>query len=152
MGPKRNQVSYIKPNEPAFLRRIKQQAGYKEGPDVDTKREQYQGDSDNDEYAEEKEDEKPIVVVLRSGDLTAEEATKEEVELKEKEERELIEKGKIVFKPQKKRTQISDEPNGSEIANVKKVKKEDSGSSTKSESSKDTAKKSSLLSFNDEDE
>ena len=37
MGPKRNQVSYIKPNEPAFLRRLKQQAGYKEGPDVDTK-------------------------------------------------------------------------------------------------------------------
>jgi hypothetical protein len=92
------------------------------------------------------------VVVLRSGDLTAEEATKEEVELKEKEERELIEKGKIVFKSQKKRSQISDEPDGSDIANVKKVKKEDSGSSTKSESSKDTAKKSSLLSFNDEDE
>lgn len=37
MGPKRNQVSYIKPNEPAFLRRIKQQAGYRESPDVDTK-------------------------------------------------------------------------------------------------------------------
>lgn len=37
MGPKRNQVAYIKPNEPAFLRRIKQQIGYREGPDVDTK-------------------------------------------------------------------------------------------------------------------
>lgn len=37
MGPKRNQVAYIKPEEPAFLRRIKQQAGYVEGPNVDTK-------------------------------------------------------------------------------------------------------------------
>lgn len=37
MGPKRNQVSYIKPNEPAFLRRLKQEAGYRDGPDIDTK-------------------------------------------------------------------------------------------------------------------
>jgi len=37
MGPKRNQVAYIKPDEPAFLKRIKQQAGYKEGPNIDTK-------------------------------------------------------------------------------------------------------------------
>ena len=37
MGPKRNSILYVKPNEPAFLRRMKQQAGYKEGPTVDTK-------------------------------------------------------------------------------------------------------------------
>lgn len=33
---KRN-VAYIKPSEPAFLRRLKEQVGYKEGPDVNTK-------------------------------------------------------------------------------------------------------------------
>jgi hypothetical protein len=37
MGPKRNNIQYIKPEEPAFLRRIKQEIGYQEGPDVDTK-------------------------------------------------------------------------------------------------------------------
>lgn len=38
MGPKkRNNILYVKPNEPAFLRKMKQQAGYKEGPTVDTK-------------------------------------------------------------------------------------------------------------------
>lgn len=33
---KRN-VAYIKPQEPAFLARLKQDIGYKEGPTVDTK-------------------------------------------------------------------------------------------------------------------
>nr|CAH0111722.1 unnamed protein product [Daphnia galeata] len=152
MGPKRNQVSYIKPNEPAFLRRLKQQAGYKEGPDVDTKREQYQDDSENDEYVEDKEDEKPMVVVLRSGDLTAEEATKEEVELKDKEEKELIEKGKIAFKPQKKRTNISNQSTDINLTNGKKMKKETSDSRSKNESMKDSVKISSLLSFNAEED
>lgn len=33
---KRN-VAYIKPQEPEFLRKLKEQVGYKEGPTVDTK-------------------------------------------------------------------------------------------------------------------
>lgn len=33
---KRN-ISYIKPEEPNFLKRLKEQIGYKEGPTVDTK-------------------------------------------------------------------------------------------------------------------
>lgn len=33
---KRN-ISYIKPTEPSFLRKLKEQIGYKEGPTVDTK-------------------------------------------------------------------------------------------------------------------
>lgn len=33
---KRN-IAYIKPQEPSFLRKIKEQVGYKEGPTVDTK-------------------------------------------------------------------------------------------------------------------
>lgn len=30
-------ITYIKPEEPSFLKKLKQQAGYKEGPTVDTK-------------------------------------------------------------------------------------------------------------------
>lgn len=34
---KKHNVSYIKPEEPKFLRELKEQIGYKEGPTVDTK-------------------------------------------------------------------------------------------------------------------
>lgn len=34
---KRNQVSYVRPAEPAFLARFKEQVGYREGPTVETK-------------------------------------------------------------------------------------------------------------------
>ncbi|CAJ0965932.1 unnamed protein product [Ranitomeya imitator] len=34
---KRNQVSYVKPSEPSFLKKFKKDVGYKEGPTVDTK-------------------------------------------------------------------------------------------------------------------
>lgn len=34
---KRNQVSYVRPAEPAFLSRFKRRVGYREGPTVDTK-------------------------------------------------------------------------------------------------------------------
>jgi len=37
MSRKKHNVSYIKPNEPKFLRELKEQIGYKEGPTVDTK-------------------------------------------------------------------------------------------------------------------
>ncbi|KYN01050.1 PREDICTED: uncharacterized protein KIAA1143 homolog isoform X2 [Cyphomyrmex costatus] len=72
MSRKKHNVSYIKPNEPKFLRELKEQIGYKEGPTVDTKREVLPKVSDDER--EELTDEKPVVVVLNSGDLTAEEA------------------------------------------------------------------------------
>lgn len=34
---KRNKISYIKPREPSFIRKLKEEANYKEGPTVDTK-------------------------------------------------------------------------------------------------------------------
>lgn len=34
---KRNQVSYVRPAEPAFLARFKERVGYREGPTVETK-------------------------------------------------------------------------------------------------------------------
>ncbi|KYQ55497.1 hypothetical protein ALC60_05559 [Trachymyrmex zeteki] len=72
MSRKKHNVSYIKPNEPKFLQELKEQIGYKEGPTVDTKREVLPKVSDDER--EELADEKPVVVVLNSGDLTAEEA------------------------------------------------------------------------------
>ncbi|KAK9496845.1 hypothetical protein O3M35_012934 [Rhynocoris fuscipes] len=66
-------VSYIKPEEPAFLARLKQQVGYKEGPTVHTKREELPTWSSSDESDSE---DQPQVVVLKPGDLTAEEAAK----------------------------------------------------------------------------
>lgn len=37
MSKKRNQVLFTKPDDPKFLKLIKEQAGYKEGPTVDAK-------------------------------------------------------------------------------------------------------------------
>lgn len=34
---KKNKIAYIKPNEPAFIKRLKQEANFKEGPSIDTK-------------------------------------------------------------------------------------------------------------------
>jgi hypothetical protein len=34
---KKHNINYIKPSEPAFITKLKQQAGYVEGPSVDTK-------------------------------------------------------------------------------------------------------------------
>lgn len=34
---KKHNIAYIKPAEPSFLRKLKEQIGYKEGPTVDTK-------------------------------------------------------------------------------------------------------------------
>ncbi|XP_011145256.2 uncharacterized protein KIAA1143 homolog [Harpegnathos saltator] len=72
MSRKKHNISYMKPDEPKFLRELKEQIGYKEGPNVDTKREALPEVSDDEK--EDSTDEKPVVVVLNSGDLTAEEA------------------------------------------------------------------------------
>lgn len=34
---KKNNIAYIKPREPSFLTKLKQEANYKEGPTVETK-------------------------------------------------------------------------------------------------------------------
>lgn len=106
-------------------------------------------DSEENEDVDEKDDEKPTIVVLRSGDLTAEEATKEEIELKKKEEKELIEKGKIVFKPQKKRTAPLDQSASDDLSHNKKVKRDANSSE---DDRKNPIKKSCLLSFDDDED
>jgi len=70
-NPSRN-ISYVKQDEPTFLKNFKERVGFVEGPNVDTKREKLPelGDSDGEDEA----DERPTVVVLKKGDLTQEEA------------------------------------------------------------------------------
>lgn len=71
---KRN-VAFIKPDEPSFLKQIKQQIGYKEGPDINTKRQKLVHSDDEDlSDGQDLDEESPQVVVLKEGDLTAEEA------------------------------------------------------------------------------
>ncbi|XP_057333935.1 uncharacterized protein KIAA1143 homolog [Microplitis mediator] len=72
MSKKKHSIAYIKPQEPKFIRELKAQIGFKEGPDVNTKRQELSEGEDED--FEDHIEEKPTVVVLNNGDLTAEEA------------------------------------------------------------------------------
>ncbi|KAL6440641.1 hypothetical protein ACFW04_003252 [Cataglyphis niger] len=107
MSRKKHNISYIKPNEPKFLRELKEQIGYKEGPTVDTKREVLPEISDDEK--EDLTDEKPVVVVLNSGDLTAEEvdAFKKQKEKEENNAPADLSK-KIIFRKTKTESDKSD--------------------------------------------
>ncbi|XP_055842492.1 uncharacterized protein KIAA1143 homolog [Episyrphus balteatus] len=112
---KRN-ISYIKPQDPSFLQKLKAQIGYKDGPDVDTKRQKLedldtnsadegdynkQGDGEGGDY--ERDDEKPQIVVIKSGDLTAEEAEAEKRRIeKEEAEKPADLSQRIIFKTKAK--------------------------------------------------
>ncbi|KAM6283010.1 uncharacterized protein KIAA1143 homolog isoform 1-T1 [Porphyrio hochstetteri] len=150
---KRNQVSYVRPAEPAFLSRFKRQVGYREGPTVETKREQLplaDGDSDN-------EDEQPQVVTLKKGDLTAEEAMKikqqikEALKSKESDGEPEPDDGKIMFrKPAKRSSEKCLDFNVSSSKKMKETKKTKKEASTPQSTAKQI-KNSSLLSFDDEE-
>ncbi|XP_053953012.1 uncharacterized protein KIAA1143 homolog [Anastrepha ludens] len=82
MSGKRN-ISYVKPQDPSFLVKLKAQIGFKESPTVETKRQKLDTDnnSSDSEGCPDREDEKPQIVVLQSGDLTAEEVLEEETRI-----------------------------------------------------------------------
>uniref|UniRef100_A0A1E1W7T9 DUF4604 domain-containing protein n=1 Tax=Pectinophora gossypiella TaxID=13191 RepID=A0A1E1W7T9_PECGO len=132
MNKKRN-VSFIKPEDPEFLKVLKRQAGY---DDKNHKFDELQN-ADGD-FAEDEDTEQPQVVVLKPGDLTAEEA---EVEKKRLEKEEAETKAdlsqKVIFKPKAK----SSEPE----SNKRKMKEE------QNKHSKDK-KSRQLLSFADDDD
>ncbi|XP_053676081.1 uncharacterized protein KIAA1143 homolog [Anopheles nili] len=130
---KRN-VAFIKPEEPNFLKKMKADIGYKEGPSIDDKRRAIENFDDSDD--EEKDDEKPQVVVIKEGDLTEAEAEKA---FKEESEKPADLSQKIVFKSKKSKSE-KDEPKPKIKSEEKKAKK----AKQKQEKSK--------LSFNDEDE
>ena len=77
MAPKRN-VKFTQPEVPSFLKKFKERVGYKEPANIHDKIndnvENSEGEipAENDERQVELEEE-PVVVVLKEGDLTAEE-------------------------------------------------------------------------------
>ena len=139
---KKNSVQCIKQDEPAFIRRFKQQVGYKEGPSVDDKR----AALERDDTGSDLEDEKPSIVVLKKGDLTAEDVEELKKQGKsfeindspDEKEEEPPADGRIIFKKPKKRSNSSQEDSDKK----KKVKKIESKK----------VKNKALLSFNEEEE
>ncbi|XP_060580048.1 uncharacterized protein KIAA1143 homolog, partial [Ruditapes philippinarum] len=101
-----------------------------------------------DEDRSDNEDEKPTIVVLKEGDLTAEEA---DLALKDDKDDDVDEKepsdGKITFKKPVKRQ--SETANELAVSSSKKTKEE---KKTKKTSSSKEVKNSSLLSFGDDED
>uniref|UniRef100_A0A8C6KNR2 Zgc:77056 n=1 Tax=Nothobranchius furzeri TaxID=105023 RepID=A0A8C6KNR2_NOTFU len=138
-------VSWVKPAEPSFLTKFKSDVGFKEGPNVDTKR-QVMPDLDDD-GGSDREDELPQVVVLKSGDLTAEEVKT----IKDGKDDQAPSKGKILFKKPAKRSS-SDKFQGITATSSKK-KKSEAGKGGEEGKTGSKVKNNSLLSFGgDEDE
>lgn len=90
-----NRVHYVKQEQPAFLQKFKEKVGMKPEATVEDKVQAIPGDCND--IDEEKDDEKPVVVVLKEGDLTAEQAAEHEDESVGTSE------GKIVYKKPIKR-------------------------------------------------
>lgn len=145
-------VSWVKPEEPSFLKKFKNDVGYKEGPNVDTKRQQMP--APDDDSGSDREDELPQVVVLKEGDLTSEEAN----QLKEKilpgnakEQDASPADGKILFKKPAKRSS-SDKFQGITASSSKKKKEAGEKEEEKKETSGKKVKNNSLLSFGGDEE
>ncbi|XP_064199927.1 uncharacterized protein KIAA1143 homolog [Anguilla rostrata] len=151
---KKSNISWIKPAEPSFLRKFKNDVGFKEGPTVDTKREElpkFDGDSDDSD----REDEKPQVVVLKKGHLSADEVQKIKDEIKDSKsdaEGKPPADGKIVFKKPEKRS--SEKFQGITASSSKKRKQQEEKESHKGKEENEgkKVKNSSLLSFGDDDD
>ncbi|XP_030250992.1 uncharacterized protein KIAA1143 homolog [Sparus aurata] len=152
-------VSWVKPEEPSFLKKFKSDVGYKEGPTVDTKRQEMP--TLDDDSGSDREDELPQVVVLKSGDLTAEDVKKIKGKLPaggaDKDD-EAPPDGKILFKKPAKRSS-SDKFQGITASSSKKKKSDRVENEEEEEEEKkkevNTGKKvknNSLLSFGGDEE
>lgn len=153
-GPKAN-VSWVKPAEPSFLKKFKNDVGFKEGPTIHTKR--LEMPALEDDSGSDREDELPQVVILKKGDLSAEEVLqiKEVKDGTEKEDKPPAD-GKILFKKPTKRSSDKFQGITASSNNNKKKKSEgksEGGDEEKKEKSEKKVKNKSLLSFGeDEDE
>ncbi|XP_027004760.1 uncharacterized protein KIAA1143 homolog [Tachysurus fulvidraco] len=150
---KKSNVSWVKPSEPSFLRKFKNDIGYKEGPTVETKRQELP-QFDDDSGDSDREDEMPQVVVLKKGDITAEEALllKKDIQDSNKDEQPAAD-GKILFKKPAKRS--SDKFEGITASSNSKKKKKSENEEEEEEKKKESGvkvKNRSLLSFGDDEE
>ncbi|KAK6491678.1 hypothetical protein HHUSO_G3811 [Huso huso] len=148
-------VSWVKPTEPAFLKKFKNDVGYKEGPTVDTKRQDMPVVDDNGDS--DREDELPQVVVLKKGDLSAEEVMKIKTDTdgSSKEEDDASADGKIMFRKPVKRSSDNKFQRITATSSKKKKgneKKDSDDSKTTTENLQKKVKNSSLLSFGDDEE
>ena len=77
MASKRN-VKYVEQQEPSFLKKFKERVGYKEPANVDDKFSNEENNPEDDSVDNEREieEEEPVIVVLKHGDLSAEEVAK----------------------------------------------------------------------------
>ena len=148
-GGGKNKLEYVKQQEPKFLREFKSRTNFKEGPTIETKKLKTEVKStEKDVDEEDREDEKPVVCVLKDGDLT-----EEEYEQYRKSDREqdgndaLLSEGKIVFKKPTKRTN-EDSFKDSSASSRKKVKEKETKTSKKSRK----LDSKNLLSFGDEED
>ncbi|XP_040209069.1 uncharacterized protein KIAA1143 homolog [Rana temporaria] len=149
---KKNRVSYVKPAEPSFLTKFKKDVGYREGPTVDTKRQDLPFVADDGDGSD-KEDEQPQVVMLKKGDLSEEEVMKIKQQIKgsaKDDDDPVPADGKILFKKPVKR------PTNSKFSGINstssKRKKPEESQESSSKSSQKQVRNSSLLSFDEEDE
>ncbi|KAJ4930619.1 hypothetical protein JOQ06_024928 [Pogonophryne albipinna] len=149
-------VTWVKPAEPSFLKKFKKDVGYKEGPSVETKLQAMP--VLDDDSGSDREDELPQVVVLKGGDLSAEDVKKIKDELRpagEKDDNAAAPDGKILFKKPAKRSS-SDKFQGIKASSSKKKKsdeEEEEGEEVKKEvKSGKKVKNNSLLSFGGEEE
>ncbi|XP_017298788.1 uncharacterized protein KIAA1143 homolog [Diaphorina citri] len=136
MSRKKHNISYIKPDEPAFLRRLKEEAGFVEGPTVDTKRQDLPVSDEEDDL------DWGTVVVLKPGDLTEDQAREEKRKQEEEEKSAPADLSqKVVFKaPKRSNPESADsESKGKPVASAKKTKTIDN-------------KKKHLLSFDQDEE
>ncbi|GIY92088.1 DUF4604 domain-containing protein [Caerostris extrusa] len=153
--PKRS-VAYIKPEEPSFIKKMKAAMGYQEPDTVETKKffhkelfskkVVHKTDSFKKEVVPfqddqvERDDEKPVVVVLSPDDLTEEEA-------KTITEKADVNKKIIFTKPVKK---TGEEKNSLDFSSKKRDDLQKKLSSQRDQNTK--VKNTSLLSFDDEEE
>nr|XP_019947012.1 PREDICTED: uncharacterized protein KIAA1143 homolog [Paralichthys olivaceus] len=144
-------VSWVKPAEPSFLKRFKNNVGFKDGPTVDTKRDVMP--ALGDDSGSDREDELPQVVVLKGGDLTAAEVKNIKAEIHAGCSAEKDDGpppgSKILFKKPAKRS-FSDKFQGLTASSSKK-KKNDEGEKKEIKSGK-KVKNNSLLSFGGDEE
>ncbi|XP_056330930.1 uncharacterized protein KIAA1143 homolog [Danio aesculapii] len=145
---KKGNVSWVKPAEPSFLKKFKNDVGFKEGPTVETKKQQMP-QCDDDSGDSDREDEMPQVVVLKKGDLSAEEVMNMKKDSKDANtDEQPPPDGKIVFKKPVKRS--SDKFEGITASSSKKKKSEDGEKKEPKAGVK--VKNSSLLSFGGDDD
>nr|ACO13307.1 KIAA1143 homolog [Esox lucius] len=147
---KKANVSWVEPAEPSFLKKFKNDVGFKEGPTIDTKR--LEMPVMDDDSGSDREDELPQVVVLKKGDLSAEEVTRIKGGT-EKEDKPPAD-GKILFKKPTKRS--SEKFQGITASSSKKkqssVTSEADEEKTEEKVKLGKVKNKSLLSFGDDED